>query len=50
MHVETRHDHRIAMAFSTLKPWIQELTFSDSDCVEKSFPNYWEQWKKCTFE
>lgn len=50
MHVETRHDHRIAMAFSALQPWIPELSYSDSACVEKSFPNYWEQMKKCTFE
>jgi 3-phosphoshikimate 1-carboxyvinyltransferase len=50
LQIETYEDHRIAMAFSALSPWIQELTFSNSDCVEKSFPSYWEQWKKCTFE
>jgi 3-phosphoshikimate 1-carboxyvinyltransferase len=50
LHIETYEDHRIAMAFSALSPWVQELTFSNSDCVEKSFPSYWEQWKKCTFE
>lgn len=50
MHIETRSDHRIAMAFSALKHWIPNLTFSDTHCVEKSFPQFWEQWKKCTFE
>ena len=50
LHIETYEDHRIAMAFSALSPWVQDLTFSNSHCVEKSFPSYWEQWKKCTFE
>jgi 3-phosphoshikimate 1-carboxyvinyltransferase len=50
LHVNTFEDHRIAMAFACLKPWVQQLTFTDSTCVEKSFPQFWEQWKKCTFE
>jgi len=50
LHIDTKEDHRMAMAFSALQPWINTLTFSDTRCVEKSFPNYWEQWKKCTFE
>ena len=50
LQVETHDDHRIAMAFSALKPWIQDLSFSNVECVEKSYPHYWEQWKKCTFE
>jgi 3-phosphoshikimate 1-carboxyvinyltransferase len=50
LHIDTKEDHRIAMAFSALQPWIEALTFSDSHCVEKSFPNYWGQWKKCTFD
>jgi len=50
LYIETHDDHRIAMAFSALKPWVKDLTFSNTECVEKSFPNYWDQWKKCTFE
>lgn len=50
LHINAREDHRIAMAFSSLQNWIPTLTFSDVHCVEKSFPKYWEQWKKCTFE
>ena len=50
MIVETHSDHRIAMAFSALHNIIPELTYTDRECVEKSFPNFWEQWKKCTFE
>jgi 3-phosphoshikimate 1-carboxyvinyltransferase len=49
-HINTQSDHRIAMAFSALKPWIEALSFTDAECVEKSFPQFWEQLKKCTFE
>ena len=48
--INTQSDHRIAMAFSALKPWIPELSYTDAECVEKSFPQFWEQLKKCTFE
>jgi 3-phosphoshikimate 1-carboxyvinyltransferase len=50
LHVNTHSDHRIAMAFSSLKFWIPSLSFSDTNCVEKSFPKFWEQLKKCTFD
>ena len=50
LHVDTQSDHRIAMAFSALKPWIPALSFTDTACVEKSFPQFWEQLKKCTFD
>ena len=50
LHIETQSDHRIAMAFSALKPWIAALSYTDTTCVEKSFPQFWEQLKKCTFE
>ena len=50
LQIETKSDHRIAMAFSALKPWIPALSFTDTACVEKSFPQFWEQLKKCTFD
>jgi 3-phosphoshikimate 1-carboxyvinyltransferase len=50
LHIETQSDHRIAMAFSALKPWIAALSYTDTTCVEKSFPQFWEQLKKCTFD
>jgi 3-phosphoshikimate 1-carboxyvinyltransferase len=50
LHIDTQSDHRIAMAFSALKPWIPALSFTDTACVEKSFPQFWEQLKKCTFD
>jgi 3-phosphoshikimate 1-carboxyvinyltransferase len=48
--INTQSDHRIAMAFSALKPWIADLSYTNAECVEKSFPQFWEQLKKCTFE
>ena len=50
LNVNTQSDHRIAMAFSALKPWIPALSYTDAACVEKSFPQFWEQLKKCTFD
>jgi 3-phosphoshikimate 1-carboxyvinyltransferase len=50
LQIETKSDHRIAMAFSALKPWIAALSYTDTACVEKSFPQFWEQLKKCTFD
>jgi 3-phosphoshikimate 1-carboxyvinyltransferase len=50
LHIDTQSDHRIAMAFSALKQWIAALSYTDTTCVEKSFPQFWEQLKKCTFD
>ncbi len=50
LQIDTQSDHRIAMAFSALKPWIPALSYTDAACVEKSFPQFWEQLKKCTFD
>ena len=50
LHIHTQSDHRIAMAFSALNPWIAALSYTDTACVEKSFPQFWEQLKKCTFD
>ena len=46
--IETASDHRMAMAFAlfALKCPIQ---IDDMDCVEKSFPGFWEEWAKCGF-
>lgn len=50
IQIETKSDHRIAMAFSALNPWIAALSYTDTACVEKSFPQFWGQLKKCTFD
>ncbi|HAB89615.1 MAG TPA: hypothetical protein DCF84_03685 [Bacteroidetes bacterium] len=41
--IDTFNDHRIAMAFAQLSMQ-STLTFSDSQCVKKSFPDFWNQW------
>ena len=49
LNVKTHSDHRIAMAFATLSTKIPVL-IDDVKCVEKSFPNFWNELKKCNFE
>ena len=40
--VITRGDHRIAMAFGVLSKLPgSEITIDDSDCVEVSYPGFW---------
>ena len=41
--INTFNDHRIAMAFAQLSMQ-SALTFNDSQCVKKSFPDFWNQW------
>ena len=48
--LDTRNDHRLAMAYSLLATKIASVELSDIHCVEKSFPNYWEQLRLCNFE
>lgn len=49
LHVRTHADHRIAMAFAPLATKMYVI-LDDIDCVEKSFPNFWNELKKCNFE
>lgn len=41
--IKTYHDHRIAMSFAPWKLAIPQLQFDDVRCVEKSFPDFWNQ-------
>ena len=41
--INTFNDHRIAMAFAQLSMQTA-LTFTDAQCVKKSFPDFWNQW------
>lgn len=41
--VRTYNDHRIAMAFGILRLCYPNLTVDNPDCVNKSFPGFWEQ-------
>ncbi len=46
--IKTFSDHRIAMAFSIFAQR-HPLFIDDAECVEKSFPGYWDQLQKCNF-
>jgi 3-phosphoshikimate 1-carboxyvinyltransferase len=48
--IKTFGDHRIAMAFAPWAAHIEEVYIDDVECVEKSFPEYWEAMKMCNFE
>ncbi len=40
--IDTRGDHRIAMAFSLLGTVAGETTIEGAECVTKTYPEYWE--------
>jgi len=44
--IETYNDHRIAMSFAILGLRIPGMKIKDQDCVNKSFPGFWEEMKK----
>ena len=49
LSLTTHHDHRLAMSYALLSIKIPTLHLDDTLCVEKSFPNYWEQLALCKF-
>lgn len=40
--IETYNDHRMAMSFSLAGLRVPGVTIKDEQCVDKSFPDYWE--------
>ena len=44
--IETYNDHRIAMSFAILGLVIPGMRIKDRNCVNKSFPGFWEELKK----
>ena len=44
--VHTYGDHRIAMAFAPLKLRYPELEIENPQVVDKSFPEFWEEFEK----
>lgn len=46
--IETHNDHRMAMAFSVFA-LRNKIIFDNAECVEKSFPDYWQQMTNCNF-
>ncbi|MCX7981620.1 MAG: 3-phosphoshikimate 1-carboxyvinyltransferase [Syntrophales bacterium] len=41
--IETYQDHRLAMSFACLGLLIPGIVIKDSECVAKSFPDFWEK-------
>nr|WP_294899796.1 3-phosphoshikimate 1-carboxyvinyltransferase [uncultured Pedobacter sp.] len=48
--VTTYEDHRMAMAFAPLATVIDEVVVEEAMVVEKSYPHFWEDFKKIGFE
>ena len=44
--IETHDDHRIAMSFAILGLATPAIKMKDRNCVNKSFPGFWEELKK----
>jgi 3-phosphoshikimate 1-carboxyvinyltransferase len=44
--IETYNDHRIAMSFAIASLVVPGMEISDKKCVDKSFPEFWEELKK----
>jgi len=40
--IHTYHDHRIAMSFAVAGLKAPGMSITDPDCVDKSFPDFWE--------
>ncbi|MCF8054998.1 MAG: 3-phosphoshikimate 1-carboxyvinyltransferase [Deltaproteobacteria bacterium] len=40
--IETYNDHRIAMSFALAAQKNPQITITDKECVNKSFPTFWE--------
>jgi 3-phosphoshikimate 1-carboxyvinyltransferase len=43
--IETYEDHRIAMSFAMAGLAVPRVRILNPNCVEKSFPNFWEVWE-----
>lgn len=43
--VQTYEDHRIAMSFAVAGLRLNELIIEGADCVNKTFPDFFEQWE-----
>lgn len=43
--IDSRGDHRVAMAFSILGSAAGKTTINDAECVSKTFPQFWEVFK-----
>ncbi len=44
--IDTYRDHRMAMAFAVTGLRVPGIKIRDPDCVQKSFPSFWESWQE----
>jgi 3-phosphoshikimate 1-carboxyvinyltransferase len=44
--INSHGDHRIAMAFSILGAAIGDITISRAECVAKTFPTFWDEFRR----
>ncbi|ACL03459.1 3-phosphoshikimate 1-carboxyvinyltransferase [Desulfatibacillum aliphaticivorans] len=44
--IDTYDDHRIAMSFAVAGLLAPGVIINNPSCVDKSFPNFWEEWEK----
>jgi len=44
--VDTHDDHRIAMSLAVVGLKVPGITIKDENCVNKSFPQFWELWDR----
>jgi 3-phosphoshikimate 1-carboxyvinyltransferase len=44
--ISSRGDHRVAMAFSVLGAVLDNIVIDDAECVSKTFPTFWNEFKK----
>lgn len=44
--IETHQDHRLAMSFAVAGLVVPGIQIRGEGCVDKSFPGFWEEWKK----
>ena len=43
--IDSKYDHRIAMAFGVLGAAIGAITVNEAECVAKTYPGFWETLK-----
>jgi len=44
--MESHNDHRLAMSLAVVGLKVPGITIKDENCVNKSFPQFWELWNK----
>jgi 3-phosphoshikimate 1-carboxyvinyltransferase len=44
--VESHNDHRLAMSLAVVGLKVPGITIKDENCVNKSFPQFWELWDR----